>query len=219
MHKTSPIQGELRIPDLEYLAGEKTTITTHVENKTKFIIDVSRIMFSAGNHHERIRMVKFTPPNTEITIVDMFACIGNLSLAIAKHRNFVKVIGIEKNPHAFQYLVKSIEANKLSNYKPVLGDNRDPGITPQQVADRVILGYFVPDPLQIQIAINTLREKGGVLHLHDVIERSDQSHLIKHVKNALESDSRGLQLMKIDQHVIKSVSSSKNHIVMDCFIK
>ena len=218
MYNVDTISGEYRKPSLEYLAGDETTITTHIESKTKFIIDVSKIMFSAGNHFERLRMLKITPRDHKTIIVDMFACVGNLSLVIAKNRPLSYIIGVEKNPDAYNYLKESILLNKLTNYEPILSDNRTVGIIQPNIADRVILGYFVPNIEQIGIALKILSKKGGVLHIHDVIERNGTSDMEKHVESLLADIRPDLTIREVQFIKIKSITKSRFHIVVDCVL-
>lgn len=218
MYNVDYISGEYRKPSLEYLAGEETTITMHIESKTKFLIDISKIMFSAGNHYERLRMLEITPREQKNTIVDMFACVGNLSLIIAKNRPLAKIIGIEKNPEAFKYLKESIKLNKLSNYESILSDNRSKDIVKPFIADRVILGYFVPDIEQIGIALTFLSKNGGILHIHDVIERNGTSEMLKIVETELHTKRPDLTINKHEIIKIKSITKSRIHIVVDCVL-
>ncbi len=51
------IGGELREPEIVKLVGNKTE-AIHKENGILFKMDVSKIMFSKGNHNERKRLIE-----------------------------------------------------------------------------------------------------------------------------------------------------------------
>ena len=70
-----------RVPNFEILAGEQNTITLHKELGCKFWLDALKLTFSNGNHAERQRMIDLTQKNEQI--IDMFSCVGNLSLPLA----------------------------------------------------------------------------------------------------------------------------------------
>ena len=65
------VSGEFRKPKVEIIAGLKKTEITHHELGCKFKLDVSKIMWSKGNHAERQHMIHVAKPH-EI-VVDMFA--------------------------------------------------------------------------------------------------------------------------------------------------
>ena len=110
--KTGPTKGITREPNFEHLAGDKNTETVHKELGCLFKIDAAKLTFSPGNHFERKRMID-TVKKGEF-IVDMFSCVGNLSLPIAVHKSPKKIIAAEINPYAFKYLEENIQRRRRS---------------------------------------------------------------------------------------------------------
>jgi len=66
------IEGPLRVPRREIIAGTCAR-TVHRENGVLFKLDAKKVMFSAGNLKERMRMSHFGKGEF---VVDMFAGIG-----------------------------------------------------------------------------------------------------------------------------------------------
>jgi len=156
------IYGELRKPNIEIIYGHETE-TIHVENGIRYKLDISKIMFSSGNVEERIRMSKINAKDE--TIVDLFSGIGYFTLPLAIYGKAKKIYACEKNPVAFHYLLENIRLNNVTyNIIPLLGDNRK--IAPQNIADRVIMGYIHTENF-LTFGFKTLKKEGGIIHYHD----------------------------------------------------
>ncbi|VVB67377.1 tRNA(Phe) (4-demethylwyosine(37)-C(7)) aminocarboxypropyltransferase [uncultured archaeon] len=157
------IEGQLREPQRETIAGIKTE-TVHKENGVLFRLDARKIMFSAGNLKERMRM---SLVGKDEFVVDMFAGIGYFTLPMAVHSRPRKIMAIELNPNAYHYLCQNIHLNHVEEIVfPILGDCMKE--TPQGVADRVVMGMVQVTDKYLQKAILALRP-GGVLHYHQTV--------------------------------------------------
>ena len=157
------IEGQLREPVRELIAGAGTK-TVHRENGILFRLDAQKIMFSPGNLRERMRMSRFGKGEF---VVDMFAGIGYFSLPMAVHSRPRRVMAIELNPIAFDYLCQNIRLNRVENIvQPVLGDCAKE--TPRAVADRVVMGMVQVTDRYLKKGIEALRS-GGILHYHQTI--------------------------------------------------
>ncbi|MFX1285081.1 MAG: class I SAM-dependent methyltransferase family protein [Promethearchaeota archaeon] len=206
-----------RQPNYEVLAGERNTVTLHKELGCKFWIDALKLTFSNGNHAERQRMIKITKSNEQI--VDMFACVGNLSVPIAVHNPTVKIIGIELNPYAYKFLEKNIQENHLNErYKGVLGDNREK--TPEDWADRVIMGYFTLDTIQLAAALASLQQQhGGIIHAHGLTGSRHPSDWQLQVTTVMKESFPHFKIHSSRKRIIKSVAPGINHFVNDIEIE
>lgn len=71
-----------RKPEAEVIAGAHSE-TILVENGCRYRIDPTRVMFSFGNKEERKRMAGIS--DRDEVVVDMFSCVGQFSIPIAKH--------------------------------------------------------------------------------------------------------------------------------------
>jgi tRNA wybutosine-synthesizing protein 2 len=195
------VSGEFRQPKIEIIAGLKKTEITHHELGCKFKMDVSKIMWSKGNHAERQHMIHVAKPH-EI-IVDMFAGIGYWCIPIAKHTKVKEIVAIEKNPVSFKYLQENIRANYISNITPILGDCRNVKDLPK--ADRIIMGYF-PGTLKFLPAALKISKKGTEIHYHDISSNTNKlKKAILKYKNLKIKASRE----------VKEYSPSKKHYVLD----
>lgn len=202
-----------RLPNYEVLAGNKNTITQHKELGCKFWIDALKLTFSNGNHAERQRMIKISKVQEQV--VDMFACVGNLSLPIAVHNPTVKIIGIEINPYAFKFLEKNIHENHLTErYEGKLGDNRE--ITPKNWADRVIMGYFTIDNNQFTAALASLnQDQGGNIHAHGLSGSHQPKDWQPQIQSVIKETFPHLTIKSSRKKIIKTVAPGIKHFVND----
>ncbi|UCG04390.1 MAG: class I SAM-dependent methyltransferase family protein [Candidatus Heimdallarchaeota archaeon] len=216
-HKVGITTTTTRQPDNEVLAGEPNTVTLHKELGCKFWIDALNLTFSNGNHAERQRMIKNCQEPEQI--IDMFACVGNLSLPIAVHNPTVKIIGIEINPDAFMFLEKNIQENQVKEqYQAVLGDNRK--LTPKDWANRVLMGYFTIDNVQFKIALASLRqERGGIIHAHGLSSSRKPTDWRPQIQTVIEESFPHLTIKTSNTRTIKTVAPGINHYVNDLEIQ
>ncbi len=205
------IQGQLREPVRKIIAGD-STVTTHRENGVLFRLDASKVMFSQGNLRERMRMSLL---GKDELVVDMFAGIGYFSLPMAVHSRPRKVISIELNPVAFGYLCQNILLNHVQEIvQPVLGDCAKK--TPQDVADRVVMGFVGITNRYLQKGIEALRP-GGILHYHQTVpSRQYPEAAIRDVVAAASAAGRTAVIQKCIR--VKKYSPGMVHAVVDARI-
>ena len=207
--KDEGIIGEKREPLLLHLYGDKNTETIHVENKIKFKLDVSKIMFSSGNIDERIRMASVG--NEGEIVIDMFAGIGYFSIPMAVYSK-VKVHAIEINPTAYFYLKENIILNGVEKrVKAILGDCRK--VAPKEIANRVIMGYLHSKNF-LPTALEALCKEGGIIHYHFLCKEKDfPSQPFSDVKKIAKEYGREAYLIFFKK--IKSYAPRILHGVLD----
>jgi tRNA wybutosine-synthesizing protein 2 len=205
------IEGQLREPRREIVAGASTK-TVHKENGVLFALDTGKVMFSPGNLRERMRMSRFGQGEF---VVDMFAGIGYFSLQMAVHSRPRKVLSIELNPVAFEYLRQNISLNHVEEIvEPVLGDCAM--VTPQGVADRVVMGMVQVTNKYLQTGISALRP-GGILHYHQTIPtKSFPDAAVQDVMDAAQSLGKRAEILKCIK--VKKYSPGVVHCVIDARI-
>ena len=160
--RTGSTEGITRLPSYVLVAGNRNTITTHLESGVKFQLDPLRLTFSGGNRKERTRLSKLVKDD-EI-VVDMFSCVGQFALHIAKKAK-AKVIAIEINPDAYYFLLENIKLNGLENrVTALLGDCCI--VHPKKTANRVVMGYLHNTIEYLPFALDTIVEDGGFIHMH-----------------------------------------------------
>ena len=216
-----PISGVTRKPDIEWLAGDPSFETIHSELNTKFCINPQKVMLSAGNHFERKRLLSAIQGrcDSKFVVLDMFSCVGNLSLPLIKNNSDCSFIFLELNPVAVSYLRRSLELNKIPahRYTILQGDNR---ITcPINVADFVLLGYFDIDGDQLLCALGSLnRSKSDCwIQIHDTGNLDAESTVIKDFQTILTSEPFW-KLDSLIKHTVKSIGPGLEHWVFDCHL-
>lgn len=205
------INGLYRTPNVELIYGSKNTETIHIENGIKYSLDPQKIMFSSGNMDERLRMSNIS--GKDEIVVDLFAGIGYFSLPIAVYCKPKKIYSCEINPISFDYLCKNIVLNHVTSIiEPLEGDNKI--TSPENIADRVLLGYFGDTEKYLPIACKCLKNKSGVIHYHDVFPDSiiyeNPSKIIENIEKKYRIITKILKY----RHV-KSYAPGISHYVFD----
>jgi len=205
------ISGTYREPKTKIIYGSNATETIHRENGIRFKLDPQKIMFSSGNMDERIRMA--TISNEKETVVDLFAGIGYFTLPMAVYSKPKKIFACELNPVAYDYLSENIVLNNVTNIvEPLKGDNRT--VAPENVADRVVLGYFGETSNFLTAAVSCLRKFKGIVHYHDKFPDTQvPDKPLKIIKEIAEKYNRNTKLLGIKQ--IKSYAPGISHYVFD----
>jgi tRNA wybutosine-synthesizing protein 2 len=204
------VQGSLRTPQVEVIAGSGTT-TEHKENYCKFALDASRVMFSAGNFSERLRMSKV---GSNERVLDMFSGIGQLSIPMAVHAHPQRLVAVELNSIAYDFLRQNITLNKVSHIvQPLLGNCAD--VTPNEQFDRVIMGHFDARDY-LRTALLAL-SPGGVLHYHELVP----SELMfkrpsAHIEHAAMANARSVD--HFETHKVKDYAPGIAHVVVDATV-
>jgi tRNA wybutosine-synthesizing protein 2 len=209
--KEDSVQGELREPRVKWIAGERETTTTHTENGCRFILDVTKVMFSKGNLSERARIPPLVKPGE--TVADLFAGIGYFSIPIAVHSRARRIYSIELNPTAFRFLKENIRLNKASRITPILGDCRK--VLMGDVAERVIMGYLPKTYEYLPAAFEALKPEGGIIHYHDTFSKNE---LWEKPMDILDTRGfrAGYSLKKIyHKAIVKEFAPNVFHVVVD----
>ena len=212
--KKGCIKTEFRIPQIKFLSGVNSTVTTHKEHGISYKIDVNQIMFSKGNLSERKRIIKQVKKG-EI-IIDMFAGIGYFCLGIAKFSEAKKVYAIEINPKSYGFLLENIKLNKVRNkIVPILGDSAVEAPKLGKIADRVIMGLLPNCKEYLPYAVKSVKPN-GIIYYHGVAKEDECEKLFNDVKNIAEKEGYKVKLIKKTK--VKSYAPKVYHFVLDCKI-
>ena len=174
----SGVKGDLRIRDLEQIAGKGSSETIHKEFGVRMMTDPSKVYFNPRLATERSRVASLV--NEGETIIDMFAGVAPFGLVICKRARPKIVYSIDINPEAERFVRKSMELNRIINIVPITGDAAN-AIRDLPEADRVIMN--LPQTAEAFL-INALSKTkaGGTIHLHKVTERSELEALTEKIK-------------------------------------
>ena len=207
------VSGEFRRPEIKILAG-KSTETVHRESGCIFKIDVSKIMFSKGNHFERKRLVSQIKKGE--VIADMFAGIGYFSVPLGKFSKAKKIYSMEKNRESFEYLKENIKLNGVQNIEPVYGDSVK--LVLCEKVDRVLMGYLPKTYKFLPAAFCFLKDR-GIIHYHDTFSRKDLwNKPLKILEKGAEKS--GFRLEKIlSKRIVKNYAPNVYHVVIDAQFK
>ena len=138
------VSGELRKPEKVDLLYGTETITEISEYGIKYSLDLSEIMWSSGNTGWRSALAgpkkvndfySFDKPRT---IIDYFAGIGYFALQMARGYPKAKIIAVDKNPKAIEYLTINVKENNIENVEIINDDCRNVKLK----ADVIHLGYI-----------------------------------------------------------------------------
>src|SRR5919197_3846551 len=162
--QTSPIQGEYRVRNLEYLAGTNSAVTEYKEHGCRFKVDVMNTYFSPRLSAERLRVASLITKNEIIT--NMFAGVGTYSVLIAKNNKSCIVYSIDCNPAAYELALINVKLNKVQERViPICGDARK--VINKQLkgsSTRVLMPLPEKAKEFVDSAVLALREKRGMIH-------------------------------------------------------
>ena len=215
---TKPVKGELRIRDLEIIAGEKSTKTLHKEYGLSFEVDVSKIYFSSRLSTERKRVADLVKPN-EI-IVDMFAGVAPFSIMIAKYAHPRIIFALDKNKDAVVYAQKNIKRNNVldkieiihADAKKVKNILNKKGVK----ANRIIMNLPFSAFLFFEYALEIIANQ-CILHYYDITKEKKIEERIKELNKIAEENK--ISLTNFDIRKIKSYAPREFYIGIDITAK
>jgi tRNA (guanine37-N1)-methyltransferase len=183
--QVSPVRGDFRVRDLEFIAGENRTITEYKEHGCRFKVDVARTYFSPRLSTERLKIANMIGDNE--TIVNMFAGVGTYSVVIAKANKMCRVYSIDSNAAASELDKINAKLNKVQDRViSICGDATE--VIKDRLAgqaDRVLMPLPERAKEFVDSAVLALKEKGIV-------------HYFAHVK--ADSKKAGQELGLKDAH-------------------
>lgn len=196
--QVSSVSGDFRLRGLEWVAGERKTVTVHKEYGCLLKVDLEKCYFSPRLSHERNRVAHQVQPSE--VIVNMFAGVGSYSIAIAKHSEAEKIYSIDINPVAVQYMQENVNLNRIEgrvipakgNAKKVVEERL------RNVADRVIMPLPEKAYEYLDCALLALKPTGGRIHYYDFEHAKKSEEPIKKVKLKV---SEKLQTLGVDFEV------------------
>jgi len=204
LNHTGPAVGQYRIPTVEHISGIEKTETTFTENRCKFLIDPSKVMFSPGNKRERVRLSSLISPVD--SVLDMFAGVGQFTVPIGVHAKPIHIEAIEKNSIAFGYLEKNVQQNPIaSSIDLKMGDCRK--LASKNRVSVVIMGVLPMSFIDfLPTAINAI-DQLGLIYCHYTAGKTQAHHELAVGLEQVHHPSITLtplditKIKKINQHV------------------
>jgi len=217
LHQVSPVAGEYRLRELEWVAGEKKTETVYKEFGCLFKVDLEKCYFSPRLSSERMRIARLVQPG-EI-IVNMFAGVGSYSIIIAKHSRPEKVYSIDINPTAVQFLKENVRLNRVERQVlPILGDAKETITTKlQHLADRVIMPLPERAYEYLDIAVLTLKPSGGLIHYYDFEHCAKNENVLEKTENKVSERLRtfGVNFEIRSGHIVRTTGPFWYQVALD----
>ena len=211
------IKGKFRQPKIEFLLGEKKFIVDYKEAGCVFRFDVSKIMWSKGNRHERQRIASL-PQKGEV-VMDFFAGIGYWTIPILKTGNAGKVIAFEHNPEAVKWLKENIKLNKIPESKAQIVEGKTEKNAlkfPEGIADRILLGLIPAPKFALPAALHCIKNN-GILHYEGTAVIGKPKELFKDVQEACEKAN--CKAILLNAQFVKDYAPRIAHYTLDIKIE
>ncbi|WP_406661100.1 class I SAM-dependent methyltransferase family protein [Methanolobus sp. ZRKC3] len=207
----SPVEGEFRTRRFKTIAGENRTWTTHKEYGCRYHVDLEKAYFTPRLATERARIVKQI--NEGETVVDMFAGVGPYSIPIAKNSPAKKVIAIDKNPFAVEFLRKNIELNSVEDIEAIEGDANIEAEKFAAVADHVIMN-LPHNAHQFLDAAIKLCAPQATIHYYDITPDDDLFEgAVELIGKAAENAGRSIEI--IQERVVRSYAPHQYNVCIE----
>lgn len=217
--KWSPVTGVYRLRTFEVIGGEAKTHTIHKEHGCIFYVDLAKAYFTPRLSYEHARVASLVR-NSE-TVVDMFAGVGPFSIQIAKRCASARVYAIDVNPDAYELLRKNILINRVeAKVSAVLGDTRQ--IVNEKlygVADRVIMNLPESAVKYVDVACNSLKSTGGIMHYYEFDDTSEPMETAKaRLDEAVKKTGRHIKKVR-QARIVRGIAPFTYQVVVDAEIK
>ncbi|MBC7108831.1 MAG: class I SAM-dependent methyltransferase family protein [Methanomassiliicoccales archaeon] len=206
------IKGEMRIMELEIIAGENRTETVHTEYGLKFKVDMKKTYFNPRLASERRRIASLVR-NEEI-VIDMFAGVGPFSIMIRKYGMPRIVYAIDFNVDAIDYLRKNIVLNHLNRIVPICADART-AIEDLPPANRIVMNLPHSAGEFIMTALNKL-EEDGILHTYFISDKSKEHTFVESVRTECMKAGCLIEVLRCEE--LKSYSPAASVYSLDLLL-
>jgi tRNA (guanine37-N1)-methyltransferase len=216
--QVSPVKGDYRVRDLEFVAGENRTITEHREHGCRFKVDVAKTYFSPRLSTERLRIASMVGERE--TIVNMFAGVGTFSILITKINKTCKVYSIDSNIVAVELCEINVRLNRVQDrVVSIYGDAAKviKGTLVGQ-ADRVLMPLPERAKEFVESAVLALKKKGVVhyfTHIKADSKKASQELALQNVHNAFSKYNHNVQKIR----VVREVGPRIYQIVADISVR
>lgn len=203
------VKGDLRIRELERIAGHGPSETVHRESGVRIPVDPAAVYFNPRLATERARVAAAVRDGE--TVIDMFAGAAPFGLIICRNARPAAVHSIDLNPEAERFVREGMRLNRIGNLFPYTGDARSV-IRELPPADRVIMNLPQSAELFLEDALEAVRP-GGTVHLHLISERSEAAGRVDGL--VADMTGRGLPVTVDGIRELKTYSPSMSVYVVD----
>lgn len=216
--QVSPVRGDYRVRNLEFIAGENRTITEYREHGCRFRVDVAKTYFSPRLSTERLRIANMVGEGE--TIVNMFAGVGTYSILMARMNKTCKVYSIDSNAVAAELCEANAKLNKVQDR--VVSIHGDAGEVIKDKlagqADRVLMPLPESAKEFVDSAVLALKKKGVVhyfIHIRADNKKTSQNLGLQDAHKAFVKYNHIVQQAR----VVRGVGPRIYQIVADVLVK
>lgn len=207
----APVGGEYRVRNVRVIAGENRTETIHKEHGCRYAVDIAEAYFTPRLSTERERVL--SQINSGDVVVDMFAGVGPYSILIAKKTEAKKVISIDKNPLAIQFLRRNIELNSVNNIVAIEGDADTEALEFIGTANHVIMNLPHSAEEFLDTAVK-ITKPGGIIHYYDINPEDDLfEKSLELIENVAKRYGRATEVL--DKRIVRSYAPHEFNICIE----
>jgi len=214
LEKAGPVSGVYRTRSVRYVAGKRGFIARYRENNCLMVFDVRKVFFSNRLSFERQRIASLVGDGENVVV--MFAGVGPFVLEIAKAHRHARVIGIEINKYACDYMRKNITINKLDNAKAVCGDVKKVYRKYIDYADRVVMPLPKDSSEFIKEAV-AVAKRSAMIHVYTFCRIGGAGEAARMLKRKIADCGATAEL--VSSRVVRPYSAAEEEIVLDLRIK
>jgi tRNA (guanine37-N1)-methyltransferase len=213
--QSSPVQGDFRVRNVEYVAGDNRTLTIYKEHNCRFKVDVAKVYFSPRLSTERERIAKMVKDGE--VIINMFAGICTFSVIIAK-KHECKVYSIDVNPDAHSLCIENVRLNKVGDrVTPMLGDAKDIIMTELRgKADRVLMPLPEKAKEYLEYAVMALKDN-GIIHYFTHVHADSRKDAHRVCEDELSQNMNVKHEVK-NTRVVREVGPRFYQVVADVYV-
>lgn len=137
LRKGGAISGRFRTRKHIYVMGKRNYVAQYKENNCVFKVDLRKAFFSTRLAFERQRITNVVKDGE--TVLVMFAGVGPFAIEIAKRNRSSRVIAVELNKDAYNYMRENVLLNKTTNVEAVNEDVKTYSKNNNNIADRIVM--------------------------------------------------------------------------------
>ncbi len=203
------VKGELRVRDLELIAGTGPSETKHRESGVVMMTDPAKVYYNPRLATERERVASLVKDGE--VVIDMFAGVAPFPLTICRYAHPKVVYAIDLNHDAVEYARINVGLNHFDNIIPLEGDAREV-VKDLPDADRVIMNLpqiaqdFLPDAL-------SKTKVGGTVHMHKILERADIDQFCRDLVDDMKDKGFDCEISELKE--LKTYSPTASVYVID----
>lgn len=204
----SGVKGDLRVRDLDLIAGSGSSETVHTEFGARMHTDPARVYFNPRLAGERHRVASQVRDGE--TVIDMFGGVAPFGVQMCRASRPAAVYSIDLNPEAERFALMNRKDNRAEALHPITGDAAE--VVPRlPMADRIVMNLPQIADRFLPLALSHLNP-GGTVHMYKIIERDLFDGLCAGMVSDAAAEGRRID---IDSFELKTYSPTMSVYALD----